>query len=264
MPDKRFVEAYREIELDPDSAARIWARLEQELPPREEKHSMKKMKKPVRIALVAALIAVMMIGSAYALSGIVHSTGSHYMHGQGEYSSLSDLPKVVKTAGYPITAVEEFSNGYTFRQMNLGGEAAFDENNQPIEEYYGVMFTYAKPGSPDMTVSVSPVLNLPGVNGAPPEPTELRQIDGVDVRLNLDHYKLVPPDYEKTEADLAREAAGHYYISFGSAAVEEHEFAFAGFVLDGVEYTLMDGAASASSLETLASMAAELIAASRG
>ena len=64
-----------------------------------------------------------------------------------------------------------------------------------------------------------------------------------------------------TEADKAAEAAGHFYISFGSDAVEEHTFAFVGFPLDGAEYVLMDMAADADSEETLYAMAAELIAA---
>ena len=62
-------------------------------------------------------------------------------------------------------------------------------------------------------------------------------------------------------ADKAAEAAGHFYISFGSDAVEEHTFAFVGFPLDGAEYVLMDMAADADSEETLYAMAAELIAA---
>ena len=77
--------------------------------------------------------------------------------------------------------------------------------------------------------------------------------------LSLDHYKVVPEDYEKTEADLAREAAGHYYISFGSDTIEEREMAFAVFTLHGADYTLMDMTANAGSVDTLFQMAGELI-----
>ena len=62
MIDKRFVDAYDRIELESDSAARIWSALEQELPPGEEKRSMKKLRNPIRIAVIAAVIAVLMIG----------------------------------------------------------------------------------------------------------------------------------------------------------------------------------------------------------
>ena len=260
MIDKRFVDAYDRIELDPESAARIWSELEQELPPGEEKRSMKKLRNPIRIAVIAAVIAVMLIGSAYAISGVAHSVGTYYMHGTGEFTSLRDLPKVVKTAGYPITAVEKFSNGYTFRSLFLGGEAAFDENNNVLKEYYGVMMTYTKPGARDLTVSVSPVLDLPGAHEAP-VPTGTRTIDGVELRFSRDHYKFVPEDYEKTEADLKAEETGHYYISFGADAIMESEYAFVDFTLDGVDYALMDSAADSGSEETLYQMAAEIVAA---
>ena len=92
MPDKRFREAYDAVTLSEESAARIWAALESELLPREEKHSMKKLKNPVRIFVIAALIAVLMVGSAYAISGVAHSTGTHLMRDTGEFTSLSDLP----------------------------------------------------------------------------------------------------------------------------------------------------------------------------
>ena len=263
MIDKRFVDAYNRIELESDSAARIWSALEQELPPGEEKRSMKKNRNPIRVAVIAAVIAVMLIGSAYAISDVAHSTGTHIMRDTGEFTSLSALPKVVKTAGYPITAVEKFSNGYTFRSLFLGGEAAYDENQNVLKEYYGVTMTYAKPGARDLTVSVSPVLGIPGAHEAP-VPTGTRTIDGVEIHFSRDHYKFVPEVYEKTEADLAAEKAGHFYISFGADAIMESEFAFVEFTLDGVEYTLMDSAADGGSEETLYQMAAEIIAAWRG
>ena len=260
MPDKRFREAYDAVTLSEESAARIWAALESELLPREEKRSMKKLKNPVRVFIIAALIAVLMVGSAYAISGIASSTGTHAMRGTGEFTSLAALPKVEKTAGYPITAVPAFSNGYTFQSMYLGGEAVYDESYTPLREYYSVNFTYAKPGARNLTVDVSPVLNVDGAH-EPPAPTGTRVIGGVTVSFSRDTYKIVPEDYEKTEADKAAEAAGHFYISFGSDAVEEHTFAFVGFPLDGAEYVLMDMAADADSEETLYAMAAELIAA---
>ncbi|MBO5496934.1 MAG: hypothetical protein J5967_05970, partial [Oscillospiraceae bacterium] len=198
MPDKRFREAYDAVTLSEESAARIWAVLESELPPGEETRSMKKLKNPVRVFVLAALIAVLMVGSAYAISGVAHSTGSYIMRDTGEFTRLSDLPKVEKTAGYPITAVEAFSNGYAFQSMYLGGEAVYDETYTPLKEYYGVTFTYAKPGAREITISVDPVLDIPGAH-EPPAPTGVRAIDGVEVSFSRDHYKVVPEDYEKTE-----------------------------------------------------------------
>ena len=260
MPDKSFRDAYGSIELDPESAARIWSVLEQELPPREEKGTVKKHKKPVRIAVLAAVIAVLMIGTAYAISGMPAFVATHAMPDTGEYSSFASLPKAEKTAGYPIAAVERFSNGYSFDRMQVVGEAVYDENNQPLREYYSVALYYEKPGAPELLLSTSPVLELSG-GQAPPAANETRSVDGVELRLSHDRYKLVPEDYEKTEADLAAEAAGHFYISFGADGIEEKTLSSALFRLGEVDYSLL--LFSDVPFEELCAMAAELIAASK-
>ena len=261
-PDRRIREAYDRIELDRDSRDRVWAALERASSPGEETQTVKQARKPIRILIIAAILTVLMVGSAYALSGIPASTGSHYMHGEGEYGSFEAIKKVEKTVGYPVVAVEEFSNGYVFDRVHVGGEAVFDENNEVLEEYYGVMLIYSRPDAPDLTVNLSPVLELEG-GQEPPEPTEERELDDITLRLSLDHYKFVPPDYEKTEEDCKNEAAGHYYISFGTDEIEEYDYAFADFTLDKVQYIIMDTHANPDSFDTMAQMAAELIAAAK-
>ena len=96
----------------------------------------------------------------------------------------------------------------------------------------------------------------------PPAPNETRRVREVDVRLYHDRYKFVPEDYEKTEADRAAEAAGHFYISFGADAVEEHALSSADFTLGEVNYNLLFFADV--SFDELCGLAGELIAAAQG
>ena len=223
-----------------------------------EKTAPIKTRRIISIALAAALILALGL-TAYAIVEGRRCTGTNAMPKTANYTSLSDIPKVEKDVGYPVTAPESFSNGYSFAGLRVEGEAVYGENYEVVEEYYAVRMTYSKSGAVDLTLALSPVLELPdGVSA--PEPSETRLIDGVTVSLNLDHYKMVPEDYKKTEADLAMEAAGHYYISFGSDTITECYYAFASFDLNGVSYVLMDMAASADFLDSLAQMAGELIA----
>ena len=219
------------------------------------------MKKKRIITFALAAVLLLALGAAaYGISVLPLSVGTHSMPRTGEYTSLSALPKIEKDVGYPVTVPERFSNGYAFAGLSVGGQAVFGESGEVLKEYYGVDVSYSKPDAPDLYLGLSPVLDYDG-KGEAPAPGEQRIINGVTVDLSLDHYKLVPETYEKTEADLAREAAGHYYISFGSDRIEEREFAFADFELDGVNYTLMDMAARDGSLDTLAQMAGEILAA---
>lgn len=216
-----------------------------------------KKKRIISAAAAAALLLALGI-SAYAVFGL-RSVGSHAMPETGEYTDLSELRQVEQTVGYPVTLPDRFTDGYAFSRLTVRGEAVFDETGRAEREFYGVHAVYARPGSPDRYLDLNPVLGE-----AQPEPTELRTIDGVRVRLNLDHYKTVPEEYQETEEDLAGEAAGHFYISFGADNVAEYDIASAGFELDGAEYMLMDMDASADTLEELARMAAEVIAVAKG
>ncbi len=218
-----------------------------------------KRKRIVTFALAAALMLVLGI-SAFAIWGIPRFTGTHPMPKTAEYTSLSALPEIEKDVGYPVTVPEHFSNGYAFSMLRVDGEAVFGESYEVLKEYYSIHVTYTRDGAPDLSLSLSPVLELESSSEAPVRtPSEQRTISSVTVDLNCDHYKVVPEDYEKTEDDLAQEAAGHYYISFGSDQIEEREVASAEFKLDNVSYTLMDMAAKETSLDTLAQMAGEII-----
>lgn len=258
MPDRRIRDAYERVTLDPESKTRILTALEAASP--GEETNVKQIRKPLSVFVVAAILAVLLMGTAYAAFGRPASIGSHYMRGQGTYTSLDKLDKVEKTVGYPVTAVEGFSNGYAFQSLHIGGEAVYDEDFNVLKEYYGVMIDYQKDGAPDVTVNVTPVLDLEGGREAP-APTETREAGGVSVRLSRDHYKFVPPDYEKTPEDEANIAAGHYYISYGSDEIVERDFAFADFTLGDVQYVLMCGEADRLGFSDLAAMAADLIAA---
>ena len=222
-----------------------------------------KKKRIVTLALAAVLLLALGI-SAYAAWGAPRYTGTHRMPGVAEYTGLSDLPKAEKAIGNPLTIPERFSNGYAFNGFRVDGQAVFGESNEVLREYYAVRVTYSSTGTRDLTLHLSPVLEIEDGSEAPVRaPSERRMVGGVTVDLNLDHYKVVPENYEKTEEDLAREAAGHYYISFGSDRIEEREIASAGFELDGVNYTLMDMTADDDALETLFGMAEELIGAAK-
>ena len=216
-----------------------------------------KKRKIFAIALAATLILALG-AAAYALSGIPRFTGTHRMPKTAEYDTLEKLSKIEKDVGYPVTAPTQFSNGYVFSKLSVDGEAVYGDGNEVLKEYYGVHVTYTKADEQDIILNLTPVLELEG-GGEAPEPSERRTVDGVTVNLSLDHYKVVPDNYEQTEDDLARKAAGHYYISWGSDETMEYDMAFADFVMDGVNYTLMDMYASDNSFGTLAQMAKEII-----
>lgn len=219
-----------------------------------ERIVLMKKKRMMSIVLAAALSLALAI-SAYAIFGH-RFVVSRDMPNTGEYTDLSDLAQIEKTVGYDVTVPMSFSNGYAFSILTVRGEAVVGETGEVEKEYYGVHVDYTKPGSPNRYLELNPVLGE-----SQPEPTQMRIINGVPVKLNLDHYKTVPENYQKTQEDIAREAEGHFFISFGSDRITEYDIASAEFVLGGVDYMLMDMAATAATAEDLVQMAEEVIAA---
>ena len=246
-------------DIDESFIAEAYCQIPEDASGFSERIAYMKKKRIITLALAAALMHALGIG-AYAVSSIPRSVGTYPMPQAAEYTSLSELPKVEETVGYPVTVPEHFSNGYAFTSLRVDGQAVFGESNDVLKEYYAVNVEYSKPGSPDLSLHLNPVLDLEGGREAP-APGEQRTVSGVTVDLNLDHYKVVPENYEKTEDDQTLEAAGHYYISFGSDEIKEYDMAFADFRLGDVNYTLMDMEANEDSLDTLMLMASEIISA---
>ena len=110
-----------------------------------------------------------------------------------------------------------------------------------------------------MALNLSPVLDLEGTHEAP-APTPGYILGETEVRISRDHYKIVPEDYEKTEEDLAGEAAGHYYVSFGSDEIEERENVSASFELDGVTYSFQSWDTGNCTDDMFIRMASEILA----
>ncbi len=222
--------------------------------------SMKK-KRIITFAIAAALMLALGI-TAYAIAGIPRWTATHEMGNTGEYSSLDDLRKVEKTTGYDVCLVDRFSNGYAFSGMRVDGEAVYDEDYNVLEEYYTVRAIYTAADHADLLLSLSPVLDLPG-SQEPPAPSSGCIIGDTEVRLYRDHYKFVPEDYVKTDDDLAAEAAGHFYISFGADRIEEKDILSADFVMNNVEYNIFCNDAFECSAEMMIQIASELLSSAK-
>ena len=214
-------------------------------------------KRIITFALAAVLMLALGI-TAYAAWGVPRWTATHKMENTGEYTSLASASAIEKITGYPCFLVEQFSNGFSFKKLNVDGEAVYDENNRMLKEYYAVHAVYSSAQGAEMLLLLTPVLDLPD-QPASPDPSSVLRVGKTEVKIYWDHYKFVPEDYEKTAADLAAEEAGHFYISFGADKIEERDIASADVVIDDVIYTLFFSDASDCSDDMLIQMAAELV-----
>ena len=216
-----------------------------------------KKKRIITFALAAVLIFALGI-SAYAVLGIPRWTATHNMENTGEYTSLKELPEVERIVGYDICLVDKFTNGFAFSKLRVDGWADYDVDYNILKEYYGVNATYRTPEGAEMMLFLSPASD--NSDSQETRATSSKSVVGdTEVKIYRDHYKFVPEDYEKTPEDIAAEAGGHYYISFGAEQIEERDIVSADVVLNGVNYTFYFDNAAECSDEMLIQMASELI-----
>ena len=212
-----------------------------------------------------ALAAIMMLTfgiTAYAVWGVPKWTATHNMENTGEYTSLSELAELERIVGYDICLVDRFTNGFAFSKLRIDGLADYGEDYKILKEYYGVNASYRTPNGAEMMLSLSPVSN--DSNSQETHAASSGCVIGeTAVKIYRDHYKFVPEDYEKTPEDIAAEADGHYYISFGADQIEEKDIVSADLVLNDVNYTIYFDNAAESSDEMLIQMASELLEAAK-
>jgi hypothetical protein len=222
-----------------------------------ERIGFMKKKRIITFALAAVLILALGI-SAYAIWGIPKWTATHNMENTGEYTSLNDLPEVERIVGYDVCLIDRFTNGFAFSKLRVDGWADYDEDYNVLKEYYGVNATYKTANGAEMMLFLSPVSENSNSQEARAASSE-RVIGETAIKIYRDHYKFVPEDYEKTPEDIAAEAGGHYYISFGADQIEERDIVSADVVLNEVNYTFYFDNAAECSDEMLIQMASELI-----
>lgn len=214
----------------------------------------KKLRIPWKLCLAAALIPLLIVTAVAQDMLNIHSLNS----GAVRYSSSSyrQMDTAMEKAGFEIDCKETFRNGYTFDRVTVQDTVARDEDGQAVLTYPDIDVVYRAPSGNRLYLHAYQKLEeIPQTDHAP---GQTRTIRGITAGYYLDHYKIVPPDYELTEADKRWEQQPGNFISVGSDAVEKTDVTFLCWEKDGICYSIMDMGA-AETPDKLFSMAAELI-----
>lgn len=210
---------------------------------------MKSKKKTACIALAATLALSV---TAFAANGIVSNWFSS-SSAIADYKTLPTAQQVKNDIGYIPILIDSFANGYTFKDGNIINNNLEDENGNSIEKFKSVSFDYEKDG--DIVIFAQNKYN----SQAELQGSVAKTVGDTDIYYYSYTNKVVPADYELTDADKAAEANGDLVFSYGSAEVELNEIQSATFVKDGMQYQLLQINGKLSGDE-LVKMAEELVA----
>lgn len=224
-------EKARGVEASPFLLQRIKRDVKQEH--EKERFSMKgfHMKK-LAVAAVICLASVTCYG-AVRFGNIEIGTNKN-IH------KISELEDAKKEVGLDAKYVESFGNGFTFRDGGTGAMQLDDAEPSNV-----LNIGYENKDGKQVSLLIEKV--------APYTDAGMELTDGYSSQL----YKFVPPDYELTEEDKERKAAGELEISYGSKEVEEKIMENYSWQDNGLRYSLTASDCSLGEA-AMAQMAAEI------
>ena len=205
------------------------------------------MKSKKKIALIA-VAAVLTLGiSAFAASGVVSSWFSS-SSSVPDYESLPTAEEVRKDIGYDAVIIDEFDNGYVFKNGSVVDNGFADEDGNTVERFKSVSFDYEKEGD-TVIFTEDRFSSEVGIAGE-----EVSTLNGTDIYYHSYKNKSVPADYKLTEEDKKAEESGELVFSYGSHKVEIHDIKTVTWVKDGLHFQLLqiDGRLSSDELVKMA------------
>lgn len=219
---------------------------------KEEYHMKHFSMKKVVIGVAAACLIVGTVG--VAASGI----GGYISYGSvnPDYTDFQSMAKVEEEVGYEVDAVESFSNGYKLKDVHVGETTMQNTDGTSAGPQKDIRIDYRRGEEQIFFMARKLFTGETEDFGSVPQKT--LQCGDVTVRFSQTTYKSVPPDYEPTEEDKKREAAGILMIGYGSTEVEVSEHYYAGWVKEGILYSISGFDLSLNADEIL-NMAKEII-----
>ncbi len=225
------IEASEELKGRIDDRIRTLVKEERSM----NRFSMKKVAAGVAAAcLLAGTVCV-------AGNGIMSYVGSTSV--KADYQSFADMAKAEEKVGYQVDAVERFSNGFVLDDgIHISNYTVENQAGEKVERQKGISLEYKK-GSDDIFFRVRKLYSGESEAQLSDRSTwdKVVQEDGIDFYYSQSIYKLVPDDYEITEAEQTDIESGKLQIAYDGRQGQDAEVQqsyYVGWIKDGKVYTL--------------------------
>lgn len=202
-----------------------------------------------KLIAIVAVAAVFLMGSTAFASGMLEGW---FSYPDKEYESLPSEQEYIEDVGYAPVLIQDFENGYSYKTGYVVDNEYADSKTGEVEKFKSAMFEYEKNGEllyfwQEKSDSIS-------LNG-----DVVDSFAGVDVYYSSYMNKIVPEDYQMTEADKEAEAKGELVFSWGSDSVQIMEVKNTSWAKDGISYMLLQTGGNLTEPEMI-SMAKQAIA----
>lgn len=187
--------------------------------------------KKIGIIVAAACLLVSGITVVAGKSARINISGS----ATPTYTDYADLEKAEEKLGYAVDSVEQFTNGYSFEDININELEAYGEEDNKLYHMPTMQISYTRDDK-DIDLYIQQRVEELVISK---QPDATRTCGDVLVRCDEYTYKFVPASYELTEEDKANEQKDNYFISYGSDEIEITKLTDVRWEKDGLYYELL-------------------------
>lgn len=249
MKTEEYINAVNTIELSEEQKERVIGKVMRAN--RSNRSGCMMWKK--KMVLTAAAVVVVMSITAFAVSGLVTSWIVSSSE-KPEYTSLPTAEQCEKDIGYAPILLEQFSNGYAFKEGSVGNNRLENDSGTVVERFRSLHLRYQKDGDTVFFAQEKYASETQEEQSS----TVAETVDGIDLYYSSDTYRFVPADYQLTAEEKRLEESGDVIFSYGSDEISEQQVQCVSWSVGDRHYSLMqmDGALSA---EELLAMAEEVI-----
>lgn len=194
---------------------------------KKELNNMKFSKK-----MIFAVCAIMCLTTATAFAGgrIVGWSGHNIVGTETDNFAAVESELAPQLEFEPVL-LEEFGNGFKFASAHLGTDQGFDETHNKVGKQYIELAARYTNGQAELNLYC---IDLLGEDSG----IATREVGDITLYYSLDHYKMVPPDYQPTTEEQAAVEAETLFISYGADEIYETDLYSVSWSMDGVHYNL--------------------------
>lgn len=182
-----------------------------------------------KVALIVTVLTIFFMSSTafsrYVPAGIVSTKDKQYPYLPTEQEYVDDI-------GFKPVLIQEFKNGYCYRNGYVVNDGHADSKSSQIEEFNSSIFEYEKDG--DLVCFCQVSAEFATNRGA-----IVDSFTGVELYYKSYTNKIVPEDYQMTEADKTAEEKGELIFTWGSDTVEIIEVKSLMWIKENIQYSLL-------------------------
>lgn len=191
----------------------------------------------VKPVVIVALVLILSVATVFAASQVTSLVSTS----TDTFDKFPTAKQVEKAVNYVPDYVENFSNGFYFKNASINNTAALDADDNKVNESKGINFFYTRDNAQkNQMLTLNTNFEGPGMTGGLGQNEEVIKEADLDLIYSQVTLKVVPESYTPTEEENKLMEQGKLWVSSGADEIETSNLQYVRWTRDGIIYNLTD------------------------